>query len=374
MTKTNIVTLVAGSIFLPYILTAIILIGLAIYVIVNPDTRKMIFVHKGSKVLLAFFAYTFLVSCIYQNWLGLLVGFCIFLAFVLGLFIRSVMTKKFFEKILSRICMLSIMGTSCALTEKFIIPLFVKHYGINRATAMFFYPNYFGTIISTVIIICAYKVITRQGKMWFYYVVAFMNVISLYLSESMFAWVEVFLGVAALLLLMKKHRLLAIWLLMATMAIFFIFYLNINIIPRLSEAEVTMEVRVKIWRFAIQKIKEKPLFGHGFMSYIYDDKESFLGFLVPHSHSIYLESLLNFGVVGTGLFMVYFVKYYIAVIKSCFMDKMTRINSLILAVTAAALVHGIVDLTLMWVQTLPLFLIILAGFGAFEKDVVTKQT
>jgi O-antigen ligase len=233
---------------------------------------------------------------------------------------------------------------------------------------MFFYPNYFGTIISTVIIICAYKVLTRQGKKWFYYVIAFMNMISLYLCESMFAWVEVFLGVAVLLLLLKKHRLLSIWLLMASVASFMIIVLNINIIPRLSQAEVTTESRFKIWEFAIQQIKNSPLFGHGFMSYIYTDKKRHLGDLVPHSHSLYLELLLNFGVVGTGLFLWYFIRYYMSVIKVCFIKKRVLINSLILAVTIAALVHGIVDITLMWIQTLPLFLIILAGLGTSEDS------
>ncbi|MDF2951943.1 MAG: hypothetical protein K0S18_1526 [Anaerocolumna sp.] len=55
-------------------------------------------------------------------------------------------------------------------------------------------------------------------------------------------------------------------------------------------------------------------------------------------------------------------------------DKSFRINALILAVTAAALIHGVVDLTLMWIQTLPLFLIILSGVGAFENSVVITQT
>ena len=244
--------------------------------------------------------------------------------------------------------------------------------GDNRASAMFFYPNYFGNIISIVIIICAYKVLTRQGKKWFYYIIAFMNVISLYLCESMFAWVEIFLGVAVLLFLLDMHRLLAIWLLMATVASFVIIVLDVNIIPRLSQAEVTTEIRFKIWDFAIKQIKEAPLFGHGFMSFLYTDTEQQLGFLVPHSHNIILELLLDFGIVGTVLFLWYFVKYYITLIKTHLSQDKTWITSLIFAISAAAMVHGLVDLTLMWIQTLPLFLFILAGLGAYEKTSPTK--
>ena len=370
--ETLIVILIAAAVFFPYIISGIVLISLAIYIILKRQTRKLILIHEGSKVLLLFCAFAFFVGAIYKNWIGLAVAFGFTLAFVLGLYLRSVMTRNLFERVLTMICVLSLMGTVYALVEKFVFPYFGMGNGDNRASAMFFYPNYFGNIISIVIIICAYKVLTRQGKKWFYYIIAFMNVISLYLCESMFAWVEIFLGVAVLLFLLDMHRLLALWLLMATVASFVIIVLDVNIIPRLSQAEVTTEIRFKIWDFAIKQIKEAPLFGHGFMSFLYTDTEQQLGFLVPHSHNIILELLLDFGIVGTVLFLWYFVKYYITLIKTHLSQDKTWITSLIFAISAAAMVHGLVDLTLMWIQTLPLFLFILAGLGAYEKTSPTK--
>lgn len=370
--ETLIVILIAAAVFLPYMVSGIVLISLAIYIILKRQTRKLIFIHKGSYVLLLFCAFAFLVAAIYKNWLGLIVAFGFTLAFVLGLYLRSVMTRKLFERVLTMVCVLSLMGTVYALVEKYVFPYFGIGNDVNRASAMFFYPNYFGTIISMVIIICAYKVLTRQGKKWFYYIIAFMNVISLYLCESMFAWVEIFLGVAVLLFLLKMHRLLAIWLLMATFASFIIIVLNVNIIPRLYQAEVTTEIRFRIWEFAIKQIKKAPLFGHGFMSFMYTDTKQSLGYLVPHSHSIILELLLDFGIVGTVLFLWYFVRYYITLLKTYLNEKKTWITSLVCAISAAALVHGLTDLTLMWIQTLPLFLFILAGLGAYEKTSPTK--
>ncbi len=367
LTNTNIVMAVATAIFLPYIISAIVLVVLSIFIVVNEHTRKLILIHKGSKVLILFFAYGIFISCIYQNWIGVIVGFAIALGFVLGLYLRSVMTSILFEKILTMICYYSIVGTIWALVETFIIPIFIKGYKVDRASAMFFYPNYFGNIVSIVIIICAYKVVTRQGKIGTYYIIAFMNVISLYLCKSMFAWVEIFLGVAVLLIVLKKHKFLAIWLIMATIGSFAILVLNIGLIPRLYQAELTTEIRFKIWDFAILQIKNAPFLGHGFMSYMYLDKEHHLGTLTTHSHSITLELLMNFGIVGTGLFLWYFIQYSKTLFKVSLAKNKTMIYSLIFAILAASLVHGFVDLTLMWIQTLPLFLIILAGLGVYEN-------
>ncbi|MDF2610962.1 MAG: O-antigen ligase family protein [Lachnospiraceae bacterium] len=330
-------------------------------------------IHKGSNILLLFFAYNFLVSSIYGNWIGFVIGLGIMFLFILGLFIRSVMTSELFEKVLNLICRLSVIASIYAVIEKYILPL-LNEESVDRASAMFFYPNYFGTIASIVVIVCAYKVITRQGNRWSFYGIAGMNLISIYLSGSMFAWVEVFLGVSVLLFAFKRHKLLAYWLLFVTAAGFMIVVLRMDVIPRLSQAEVTTEMRIDIWEFAIRQIKRRPLFGHGFMSYLFLDKTQRLGYLVPHSHSIILELLLNFGIVGTSMFLWYFIRYYASVIRAYLIDKSLKINYLILAVTAAAFIHGVVDLTLMWIQTLPLFLIILSGAGAFENSVVIPQT
>ena len=348
-------------------MTGIILAFLVVYIILNVRTRKLIFMHKGSKIMRLFFAYSLIVPILYRNWLGFAVGIGVMFAIILGLFMRSVMTSALYEKVLTIICVLSLTSTSCAISEKFIIPLFDEKYHADRIAAMFSHPNYFGTIIATVIIICAYKVLTRQGRKWVYYVIALINVISLYLCESMFAWVEVFLGIAVLLMILKMHRILTIWFFGAALASFIIFVLNIEIIPRLSDAGVTTMLRFKIWNFAIKQIKISPLFGHGFMSYSFVYQKYYLGHLIPHAHNIYLDVILNFGVSGTVLFLWYFITYYISVIKVCFKEKNVLITSLILAVTAAALVHGATDITLLWIQTLPLFLLILAGLGAYEK-------
>lgn len=358
--------LAVAAVFLPYLLSGIVLVSLAIYILFNKQTRKMIFVHKYSKSLKVFFAFSLIVPVIYQNWIGLVVGLVFMLAMILGLFLRSAMTHELYEKVLTLICAFSLTSASCAICEKIVNGLIDDRFG-SRISAEFFYPNYFGAVIGTVIIICAYKILTNQGPRWFYYMVAVMNVISMYLCESMFVWVEVFIGVAVLLIILKKYKLMAAWSLCAAVAGFIIFGLNIEIIPRLSDAGVTTSLRLKIWKLAIEQIKSTPLLGHGFYSFMFMNKTYYLDQIIPHAHSLYLEMILDFGLIGTGIFLIYYFNFFKSVFRICFKEKKTLITSLILAVTAATFVHGAADLTLLWVQTLPLFLIVLSGLGAYDK-------
>ena len=92
----NLIYVLAASVFLPYYLTAAVIVGMAIYLLVSPRTRNRIFVHQGSKLLLPFFGLAIVVPLIYQNWLGLWGGLGFIFILIIGLFVRSAMTRDIF--------------------------------------------------------------------------------------------------------------------------------------------------------------------------------------------------------------------------------------------------------------------------------------
>ncbi len=347
-------------------LTGLVLIALSLYIVFHKEKRKLIFKNKGSENLILFAFLILAVPLLYGNWIGLAVGACISLAAVLGLYLRTVMTVRLYEHTLSLFCILSIAAVSSAITETVFRKVLHLEDNINRFSGMFFYPNYYGTIISMVIIICAYKILTGQ-KQKFYFLIAVINVLGVYLCKSIFVWAEVFVGIAVLLIILHKYRLLSVWLFGAAAVSFLVFGLNIELIPRLSEVEITTLLRVKIWISALQAIKAGPLIGHGFMSYLFLYQEEYHGRIVPHAHNLFLDLLLNVGVIGCLLLLTYILPYYKKVVRICFKEKQHKITPLILAISAAAFLHGMADNTLLWVQTLPMFLIILSGLGALEE-------
>ena len=367
LTYTNIISFAAVSIFLPYILSAIVLTFLACYIVANKYTRQLIFVHKGSWLLKIFFVYVLAVPFLYKNWMGLIVGVGMIMAMVFGLFLRSVMTKELYERILNLICIMSMTSTAYAVIEKLMNYLTDSRHS-HRIASVFSHPNYFGTVVGTVIIICAYKLLTKQGNKFFYLMIAAANVISIYLCKSMSVWMEVFLGVLVLLVVLKYYRLTLLWVSTAMLGVLLIFGFNLQLIPRLSDMETTVGIREEIWTLALKQLEAAPWFGHGFMSFRFLCNAVYRGNMIPHSHNIYLDMLLNFGIVGSALLIGFIAISYLSILKVRFQEKNIMITSLILAVTVAALVHGATDLTLLWIQTFPLFLIILSGLGADEKN------
>ncbi len=364
LTDSNLVMIAAAAIFLPYMLSGIILVAIALYIIINKQTREALIVHKAFKGVIYFQLFFQAVSLIYGNWMGVLGGFVFTLAAVLGIYQYRIMTAELYEKSLTIMCIFSCFSTIYALVEKALISMDYLSY--QRVCSIFFYPNYFATISATVILICVYKLLTGQGNKKIFLIAVTMNLINIYLSQSMFGWVEVLAGTAVMLFVLKYKRLLITFVAMAGVGIGMILLINPDIIPRISEASLTLSMRFKIWKDALSFIQEAPILGKGSMAYAYSTLQT--GKLVVHSHSIIFESLLNYGILGTIVLFAVFGKFILDILKRCFYQKNTHITSLILGVAGAALVHGITDVTLMWVQTMPLFLFIMAGAGAIKKN------
>ncbi|HIZ84293.1 MAG TPA: O-antigen ligase family protein [Firmicutes bacterium] len=366
----NLIFVTAASVFLPYPLTGVILICLAVFLLCNPRTRGRIFVHAGSKALLPFFALALVVPLLYRNWLGLLGGLGFIFILIIGLFVRSAMTRDIFEHMVTLICLLSVPITIVAMIEMLLMQ---PHFeGLYRCSVVFMNPNYLATIMGTVIILCGYKVVSHQGHPFLFYGIALFDLISIYLCGSLFVWVEVFIGVAALLLLMKRHRMLSALLLVAGLFCILL-YLFPDLIPRLSESRITTERREEIWLMALRMIGSAPLFGHGLLSYHFLYPNYPDSYPTLHAHSIYLDPLLNFGIVGTVLLLIYFVMYY-RKIRLCIKENACpKIASVICALTLATLVHGITDITVLWIQTGLLFILLMGGLGACERNLIRKN-
>ena len=57
------------SVFLHYLLTAAVIMVLGLYLLINPNTRNQIFVHKGRIIFFVFILYTLTVALINRNFL-----------------------------------------------------------------------------------------------------------------------------------------------------------------------------------------------------------------------------------------------------------------------------------------------------------------
>jgi O-antigen ligase len=187
----------------------------------------------------------------------------------------------------------------------------------------------------------------------------------MYLGASLFAFVEIFVGLCVLLILQKKHLMLSIFL-MGVVACIIIIYFVPDLFPRLSESNVTTERRIRIWNEAMVFIKENPLFGRGFLSYFQYAGQNPHIYQTTHAHNFAVEGLLSFGVIGSFILMLFIWAYYRKLSECKELLRNNCATTLILTISAAVLIHMTTDMTLLWVQTGLLYALIMAGVGIDE--------
>lgn len=357
--------------FLPlYVLGAIIAV-IAISFCVLPGTRDKIFTAGNSVILAAFLLMTAIVSLCYGNYTGLLGSVAFTSMLIVSAVARALATKRFFETLLNCFIVAGIAGTVGCIIERFIH----RSDPTYRCQGFLDNPNFFGTAIALIILICAYKAIVRAKFLALYYVAAVFMAISIYFSASMALWLVIFIGIFLLLVLSHEYKLLAIF--MGIVAIAGVVIILIpGLITRLDEVSKTTDNRIKIWSFAIEQIKEAPIFGRGVLSYhfLYNKMVATRPELYKAalSHNLLLESLVSFGIVGTLLVGTYFVTFFKTIFK-CHDELKKRGHSYIITTFITALFitiacYGLMDTTVFAIQSGMIIMFICSGIGVDERE------
>jgi O-antigen ligase len=112
-------------------------------------------------------------------------------------------------------------------------------------------------------------------------------------------------------------------------------------------AEITtLTGRIPIWGAVLERVGERPMFGYGFggfwTSRRVEEFSSLFNWTFMHSHSAYLETLLNVGIVG--LLLALFIVFGTMLVASrTFRRTGDQGLRFVIALFAFALVHGLLD-------------------------------
>lgn len=363
--------LIALCSFLSFYVSGAVIAVVGISFLILPGTRDKIFATGSSVILAAFIILTSVVAICYGNYTGLLRGGVFAAMLVVSAVARALATKKFFESVLNCLIISGVAGTVGCIIER-IVHIEDPTY---RCQGFFTNPNFFGTATALVILICAYKAVTRAKFSALYYAAAVFMAISIYLCGSMALWLVIFIGIFLLLILNHEYKLLAIFMGVVALAGVAVILIP-GLVPRLGEVSETTDNRVKIWSFAIEQIKEAPFFGRGFFSYrfLYNQMVATRPELYKAalSHNLLLESLVSFGVVGTLLLGTYFVSFFKTIFK-CHDELKSRghsyvITTFITALFIAIACYGLMDTTVVWIQTGMIILFVFSGIGVDERE------
>ncbi len=365
------------SVFLPFVVTIAFLIFMFVAVFINPRARKMILDGKSVLLLCIFCALGVMASIFGGNWLGIICTMGVFAVLALARFVFAASDKEVMErsvKGIRRLMPLVVVFTLAEFATRFYAVV-IKDDNIRfmlRCCSYFFNPNFFGATMAMTALLFMWLFIRSSEDRLRNFLAGLAALLCLALSQSLLSCVTFVIGALVLFGVSGKWgyfgAVIACIAVVAAVVILFP-----NYVPRMDEVAETFDLRLRIWRVAWEGFKENPLYGQGHLTYfhIYPDYVGKLGSVkvwpTQHAHNIFFDSLLNYGVVGAAFLWSYLVSFASSIFKSI---RGKAETALAVAVLVTVVLHGMLDVTVIWVQTglMLTFLMCTRRTSSAEKD------
>ena len=358
------------SIFLPFYLFVIIFISYLLWLVYTGEMKGILKRLSQHPVLLFFIAYSTAISLLAQNVMGVVASVAMFLFAIFFYYYQSQLTPKFFRLTIEGVLASSVLAAVFAALEHFqIIKKFdytflsprMQVWHQNRAEVAFFNPNYYGIICCFCIMIGFYLISTTKLR-WlriFSMIAIFANLFGLNFTQNRTAFPAIIFGaIIYLFTTIKNWR--AFWLSIGVFGVGLAFLFSSDLGVRMGTLDSSMEERVSIWNAGMALFKQNPFWGEGPLTYMH----SFPRIGAPyheHAHSIYIDTILSYGVVGTVLLGIASATPVRMLIDMSQVPSKRPILGLYLSFLTVVAVHGIFDLALFWIQSSFIFLLVMCS-------------
>ena len=371
------------SIFLPFYLFVVVFCLYIISLIFTGDMKSILQKMGEHPMLLLFLGYSTVISILAQNWMGLVASVGMFLFTVFFLHYQSILSHKFFRLILQLVLFGSVLSATFASLEHFQI---VKKFNYaflspnmqvwhqNRAEVTFFNPNYYG-IICCFCIMIAFYLFTTTKLNWlkvFCVIAGFVNLFGLNFTQNRTAFPAIIAGAIIYLFTTIKNW-KAFWLSIGVFAIGLSFLFSSDLGVRMGTLDSSMEERISIWDAGMALFKQNPFWGEGPLTYMH----SYPRINAPyheHAHSLYIDTILSYGIVGTILLVLSSVAPVRLMMDMSQELGKRPIIGLYLSFLTVVAVHGIFDLALFWIQSGFIFLLVMCSIPLEHRTLVSDMT
>ena len=358
------------SIFLPFYLFVIIFISYLLWLVYTGEMKGILKRLSQHPILLFFIAYSTAISLLAQNVMGVVASVAMFLFAIFFYYYQSQLTPKFFRLTIEGVLASSVLAAAFAALEHFqIVKKFdytflsprMQVWHQNRAEVAFFNPNYYGIICCFCIMIGFYLISTTKLR-WlriFSMIAIFANLFGLNFTQNRTAFPAIIFGaIIYLFTTIKNWR--AFWLSIGVFGVGLAFLFSSDLGVRMGTLDSSMEERVSIWNAGMALFKQNPFWGEGPLTYMH----SFPRIGAPyheHAHSIYIDTILSYGVVGTVLLGIASATPVRMLIDMSQVPSKRPILGLYLSFLTVVAVHGIFDLALFWLQSSFIFLLVMCS-------------
>ena len=369
------------SIFLPFYLFVIIFFSYLLWLVYTGEMKGILKRLSQHPILLFFIAYSTAISLLAQNVMGVVASVSMLLFAIFFYYYQAQLTPKFFRLTLQGVLAFSVLAAAFAALEHFqIVKKFdytflsprMQVWHQNRAEVAFFNPNYYGIICCFCIMIGFYLISTTRLR-WlriFSMIAIFANLFGLNFTQNRKAFPAIIFGaVIYLFTTIKNWR--AFWLSIGVFGVGLAFLFSSDLGVRMGTLDSSMEERISIWNAGMALFKQNPFWGEGPLTYMH----SFPRIGAPyheHAHSIYIDTILSYGVVGTVLLGIASATPIRMLIDMSQVPSKRPIVGLYLSFLTVVAVHGIFDLALFWIQSSFIFLLVMCSLPLKHSALVEE--
>lgn len=364
------------SLFLPIYLCLPLLTCIMFYLLYKGEIIKAYKSVDKSYYILFFNILSFIVSLVYKNYVGAICSVGVLLIMTFILYYRLYIDRRLFEFILRLIVFLSLFAAAVGFFEyinilskngidSFQIIIYSKR--TNRINSMYFNANYYAMMLEFFICIAFYKICTlfknlkrKYMSIFKYTLTILINMFMLLLTGCRTAWPALIVGLLIIVIVDKhKHLCFILGVIVCLALVFFMF--NPDKFPRIDSVVSYFFTRKGIWLTAIENIKVHPLFGEGPLTY-WHTYHLYGGHNTHHAHSLYIDPILNYGIIGLSVLFPYVYSCSKRIIGMYKYKRYRTLFSLILSFIFMTLVHGTMDVTIYFIHTSLLFMIVTSSF------------
>jgi O-antigen ligase len=213
----------------------------------------------------------------------------------------------------------------CILSALAALPLFVVSPGIvmmgdgRDVRGVFSHKNVLGQVMAAGVLASLHGMRVESGRRSVNFLMLIVLIASALASRSGTAFVVIiiFCSVDAIAVLYRRGgvmRLVAVFAVALLIPVLAIFMLFPDLALGMLGKDATLTGRTDLWAYVMDFIAQRPILGWGFLAFwqptnpLAEEVSTTLGWRVPEAHNGLLELLLEVGIVGTGAFLVLWIR------------------------------------------------------------------
>lgn len=329
------------------------------------------------RMLHVWFLISLIASLVSGNSVGIAATVAVYMLYVYLLYYRQYARVRVIEKLID-------VMLSCSVCHAIYAYLQHKHvlYGPDyhawhsalvswkdgRADSVFLNPNYYAMACGLFVLLACYK-LTQHPKLlsvlW-YSVVIVANSVGLILTQTRVAIPALLVSVVVFLYCYGSRQTKRLVMVVSLLGLLCLPLLQQ--LPRFSFGDIHshLGIRLEIWQTSWRHFLKTSVMGSGPLTYM-NIYSVYGSYATQHAHNLVLDSLLNYGVLGTGALMgwLWYMKPMVRRLKEL---SANGLYALVVSFLVLTFTFGLMDVTIFWVQTLFIVMSILMAIPIYLRE------